>query len=58
MVPSRAGLDGAKGGGYHNAIPYSHSATLRTMQEIFAVGPPLGGAAGAPDLADLFRSFP
>jgi alpha-D-xyloside xylohydrolase len=44
----------AKGGGYHNAIHYTHSATLRTLQKIFGVTPLLNGAATAPDLSDLF----
>lgn len=44
----------AKGGSYHNAIRYTHSATLRTLQRIFGVTPLLGGAATAPDLSDLF----
>jgi phospholipase C len=44
----------AKGGGYHNALHYSHSSTLRTLQKIFGVGPLLGGAATALDLSDLF----
>lgn len=48
----------AKGGGYHNDIPYTHSSTLRTLQEIFGVGPALGDAANANDLSDLFRTFP
>jgi hypothetical protein len=47
-----------KGGGYHNSIAYSHSSTLRTMEEIFQVQPFLGGAATATDLSDLFTSFP
>src|SRR5205085_7872397 len=34
----------ARGGGYHSPIRYTHSATLRTLQKIFAVGPFLGGA--------------
>ena len=34
---------------------YSHSSFLRTMQEIFRVGPTLGDAANAEDLADLFK---
>ena len=33
----------------------SHSSFLRTMQEIFGVGPFLGDAANADDLADLFK---
>ena len=48
----------AKGHGYTNTIAYTHSSTLRTMEEIFAVQPFLGDAANATDLADLFTSFP
>jgi phosphatidylinositol-3-phosphatase len=44
----------AKGSGYHNAIHYTHSATLRTLQKIFNVRPFLAGAANALDLGDLF----
>jgi phospholipase C len=44
----------AKGGGYHNAIHYTHSSTLRTFQKIFGLTPLLGGAATALDLSDLF----
>jgi hypothetical protein len=44
---------------YSNTIQYSHSSTLRTMQEIFDVDPGrgytwLGAAATATDLSDLF----
>jgi len=48
----------AKGGGYSNAIHYTHSSTLRTLQEIFGVTPLLGNAANATDLSDLFAVFP
>ena len=48
----------AKGGGYSNRIQYTHSSTLRTVEEIFGVSPLLGGAASATDLSDLFVSFP
>ena len=48
----------AKGGGYSNAIHYTHSSTLRTLEEIFGVGPFLGDAANATDLRDLFKTFP
>jgi hypothetical protein len=41
---------------YHNSIYYTHSSDLLTMQEIFQVGPPLGDAANANDLSDLFAS--
>lgn len=44
----------AKGGGYHNTVRSTHSATLRTLQKIFGVTPLLGGATSAPDLSDLF----
>ena len=40
---------------YSNQINYSHSSDLRTMQEIFQVGPVLGDAANAIDLSDLFQ---
>jgi len=48
----------AKGGGYANTIRYTHSSTLRTLQEIFGVTPLLGDAANATDLGDLFKVFP
>jgi hypothetical protein len=44
--------------GYSNNVAYSHSSTLRTMQEIFQVSPFLGDAANATDLRDLFQTFP
>jgi len=44
----------AKGRGYSNNIDYTHSSLLRTLQEIFGVGPLLGDAANATDLSDLF----
>ena len=48
----------AKGGGYSNAVRYSHSSTLRSLQEIFGVGPLLCDAANATNLSDLFLTFP
>jgi len=39
---------------YASPLPYSHSSDLRTMQEIFQVGPLLGDAVNANDLSDLF----
>jgi phosphatidylinositol-3-phosphatase len=48
----------AKGGGYSNTIHYTHSSTLRTLEEIFGVTPLLGDAANATDLGDLFKTFP
>ena len=44
---------------YASPVNYSHSSQLRTMQEIFRVGPPfapfLGDAMNATDLSDLFQ---
>ncbi len=48
----------AKGGGYSNTIHYTHSSTLRTLEEIFGLTPLLGDAAHATDLRDLFKTFP
>jgi phosphatidylinositol-3-phosphatase len=48
----------AKGHGYANTVAYSHSSTLRTMQEIFGVGPFLRDAANATSLRDLFTAYP
>jgi hypothetical protein len=39
---------------YDSLLNYTHSSDLRTMQEIFNVGPYLGDAANAIDLSDLF----
>jgi phosphatidylinositol-3-phosphatase len=39
---------------YASPLPFTHSSDLRTMQEIFGVGPFLGDAANAIDLSDLF----
>jgi len=47
----------ARGGGYANDIHYTHSSTLRTVQEIFNVGPFLRDAANATDLSDLFSPY-
>ena len=47
-----------KGGGYNNSIHYTHSSTLRTLQEVFGMTPFLGDAANAVDLGDLFRPAP
>ncbi len=44
--------------GYSNSTHYTHSATLRTLQEIFQVSPFLGDAANGPDLSDLFTNLP
>ncbi|MDI3193950.1 alkaline phosphatase family protein [Pseudarthrobacter sp. AL07] len=39
---------------YSNTIAYNHGSTLRTVQEIFGVGPLLRQASTATDLSDLF----
>ena len=44
--------------GYSNTIAYTHSSTLRILQEIFGVRPFLGDAANATDLSDLFTMLP
>jgi phosphatidylinositol-3-phosphatase len=44
--------------GYTNYNYYNHSSMLRTMQEIFGVGPLLRNAAREPDLRDFFTAFP
>ncbi len=48
----------AKGGGYSNSIHYTHSSTLRTIEEIFNLTKFLGDASKATDLSDLFKKFP
>jgi len=40
---------------YGSPVNMSHSSFLRTMEEIFGVGPLLGDAANANGLADLFK---
>jgi phosphatidylinositol-3-phosphatase len=47
-----------KGNGYNNALHYTHSSTVRTLEEIFGVSPFLRDAQNATDLSDLFRTFP
>jgi hypothetical protein len=47
----------AKGAGYSNNVPYSHSSTLRTWQDIFHLGPYLADAAYATSLVDLFKTI-
>jgi hypothetical protein len=43
--------------GYQNSIQYTHSSTLRTVEEIFDV-PFLADANNATDLSDFFTAFP
>jgi hypothetical protein len=46
----------ARGNAYNSTLNYTHSSDLRTLQEIFNVGPYLGDAAtaGTNDLSDMF----
>jgi hypothetical protein len=44
--------------GFASAEHHTHSDLLRTLQEIFGVGPYLGFAADSDDLSELFRTFP
>ena len=60
MIISKDAHENVGGKPYSNAIQYSHSSTLRTMQEIFGVDPLhgyswLGDASSATDLSDLFK---
>jgi hypothetical protein len=48
----------AKGKGYTNSIHYTHSSTLRTIEEIFNLTTFLGDASKATDLSNLFSQFP
>ncbi len=44
--------------GYSNAIHYTHSSTLRTVQDILDSSPYLGDAVNATSLSDLFVTYP
>jgi phospholipase C len=44
--------------GYTGNVHYTHSSTLRTVQEHFGLSPFLADAANATDLADLFTTKP
>lgn len=60
IVISKDVHENVDGKPYSNAIQYTHSSDLRTMQEIFGVDPwhgyPwLGDAINATDLSDLFK---
>ncbi len=55
IVISPRAHDNVEGLPYASSVFYTHSSDLRTMQEIFRVGPLLGDAASANDLSDLFK---
>jgi hypothetical protein len=44
--------------GYSGSLHYTHSSTLRTMQNVFGLAPYLGDAVNATDLSDLFVQLP
>ena len=44
--------------GYSNAIAYTHSSLLRTVQDVFALRPYLRDAETATGLDDMFSQFP
>lgn len=48
----------AKGNYYSNSTYYTHSSTLRTIQEIFGVYPLIRNAGSATDLRAMFSVFP
>lgn len=45
----------AKGNAFSDAIDYTHSSDLLTMEEIFQLGQCVGGSCSANSLADLFQ---
>src|SRR5262249_46934463 len=55
IVISKHAHQNVNGLPYASPVLFSHSSDLRTMQEIFGVGPFLGDAANANDLSDLFQ---
>ena len=54
VISSRAHAN-VNGLPYASPVNFTHSSDLRTMQEIFHVGPLLGDAVNANDLSDLFK---
>jgi phosphatidylinositol-3-phosphatase len=54
IVISSCAHKNVNGQPYASPLNFTHSSDLRTMQEIFHVGPFLGDAANAIDLSDLF----
>jgi phosphatidylinositol-3-phosphatase len=44
--------------GYAGNVAYTHSSTLRSVQEILGISPFMRDAGNASDLSDLFTSFP
>jgi phosphatidylinositol-3-phosphatase len=55
IVISPRAHENVEGLPYASSVNYTHSSDLRTMQDIFRVGPLLGDAVNANDLSDLFK---
>ena len=55
IVISPRAHENVEGLPYASDVFFTHSSDLRTMQEIFRVGPLLGDAVNANDLSDLFK---
>lgn len=55
IVISKHAHKNVNGVPYASPVNFTHSSDLRTMQEIFQVGPFLGDAANSNDLSDLFQ---
>jgi hypothetical protein len=55
IVISQRAHPNVNGVPYASPVFFTHSSDLRTMQEIFHVGPLLGDAVNANDLSDLFK---
>jgi hypothetical protein len=55
IVISPRAHENVEGLPYASPVFFTHSSDLRTMQEIFRVGPLLGDAVNANDLRDLFK---
>jgi hypothetical protein len=54
IVISKDARPNVNGLPYAGMLNYTHSSDLRTMEEIYGVGPFLGDAVNATDLSDLF----
>jgi len=55
IVISPRAHENVKGLPYASDVFHTHSSDLRTMQEIFRVGPLLGDAVNANDLSEMFK---
>jgi hypothetical protein len=55
IIISKHAHKNVNGAPYASPVEFTHSSDLRTMQEIFHVGPFLRDAANANDLSDLFE---